>query len=75
MNPKFLKIGEIVTENLNTGNRRGQAVFNAVHQVFPNIADQLRGTEADCFHDNQAIEVFLLTVGSMVASQETGIVA
>ncbi len=31
--------------------RRGQALFNALHGVFPALAEQIRGTDADPFHD------------------------
>lgn len=32
--------------------RRGQALFNALHQMHPQLADQIRGGDADPFHDD-----------------------
>jgi hypothetical protein len=42
----------VVAINNNTyyGERMGQAVFNATFKYYPEVADRLRGTGADCFH-------------------------
>lgn len=38
--------------------RYGQAVFNATYDVFPSIADELRGSEFDCFHRDELVGEF-----------------
>lgn len=42
--------------------RKGQATFNAVHAVDPALADSLRGTELDCFHNDSKIGQFMQVV-------------
>ena len=39
--------------------RLGQAVFNMLYIVFPREVNKLRGTDADCFHKNDKIEIFI----------------
>lgn len=42
--------------------RKGQATFNAVYDVDPALADSLRGTELDCFHNDSKIGQFMQVV-------------
>ena len=39
--------------------RHGQATFNAACDVCPEIANELRGTEFDCFYDDDKADIFL----------------
>ena len=39
--------------------RLGQAYFNYAYELYPKEADELRGTEYDCFYDNNKISIFL----------------
>ena len=39
--------------------RLGQAYFNYAEELYPKEANQLRGTEYDCFYDNNKISIFL----------------
>lgn len=39
--------------------RLGQAYFNYAEELYPEEANQLRGTEYDCFYDNNKIPIFL----------------
>jgi hypothetical protein len=39
--------------------RYGQAIFNEAYILYPNEADQLRGTEFDCFYRTDKIPMFL----------------
>lgn len=39
--------------------RRGQALFNACLELYPDIANQLRGTDCDPFHNDKRIDAFL----------------
>jgi hypothetical protein len=39
--------------------RRGQAYFNALYDIAPEIANRIRGTEFDPFHDDSRIVPFL----------------
>lgn len=38
--------------------REGQALFNTLFLDCRHIADQIRGTEYDCFYDDDKIEAF-----------------
>lgn len=42
--------------------RKGQATFNAVFDVDPEIANQLRGTDKDCFYFDAHIDAFMKVV-------------
>ena len=42
--------------------RKGQATFNAVFNVDSEIADQLRGTDKDCFYLDSRIDEFMKVV-------------
>lgn len=39
--------------------RLGQNYFNSLFQIAPEIANEVRGTENDCFHHDGLIEKFL----------------
>ena len=39
--------------------RLGQAYFNYAEELYPKETNQLRGTEYDCFYDNNKIPIFL----------------
>ena len=41
------------------GQREGQAAFNAVYELWPNVADSLRGTSYDPFYDDSRKDAFL----------------
>ena len=38
--------------------RRGQAVFNVLYKLHPEVADSIRGTEHDMYHNDENIEQF-----------------
>lgn len=42
--------------------RKGQYLFNTLYAVRPDIADQLRATEVDCFYRDVLIPAFLQEV-------------
>ena len=44
---------------VNTEIRLGQATFNAAFEFFPHAVNKLRGTEYDCFYDDNRIDKFL----------------
>ena len=39
--------------------REGQALFNAVNQIDPIAADELRGSNVDCFYNDKLVPDFL----------------
>lgn len=41
--------------------RRGQATFNVVNELRPDIANEFRGSDIDPFHDDSKIQKFLDT--------------
>lgn len=44
----------------NPTQRRGQAYFNGLYEVRPELADEVRGTENDPFMDDQTVTRFLV---------------
>lgn len=44
---------------IRSGVRLGQAIFNAAYEYFPIAVNKLRGTEYDCFYDDDRIGKFL----------------
>ena len=44
---------------IDSGQRAGQAAFNAATHVFPKEAEQARSTELDCFYLDERIPDFL----------------
>lgn len=41
------------------GQRKGQAAFNAVHELWPDVANALRGSSYDPFYNDSKKDVFL----------------
>jgi len=39
--------------------RRGQALFNHLAHAYPELAEKIRATEADCFYDDKKIPAFM----------------
>lgn len=56
---KWRKIIYKADDYYQEGQRIGQAYFNALYDVEPEIADQLRGTDFDCFHEDSNLVGFL----------------
>lgn len=46
----------------NRGQRHGQATFNAVYELWPNVANSLRGSTFDPFYDDSKVDLFLDSV-------------
>lgn len=38
--------------------RIGQAAFNALHAIRPDLSERIRGGEADPFHNDQRLTIF-----------------
>lgn len=47
--------------------RRGQTAFNVVYQYEPNIANRIRATAADPFHNEARLPLFWQRVGDLLA--------
>lgn len=41
------------------GQRRGQAAFNTIHELWPEVADSLRGSVYDPFYNDSKMDAFL----------------
>lgn len=39
--------------------RWGQCIFNAYYEVFPEITNQIRGTDDDCYYNDALVPKFL----------------
>ena len=57
---RWLAVQEQANEmqRLHSDWRPGQALFNALHTIDPALANQIRGSQADPFHDGSRIEAF-----------------
>ena len=56
----LIKIKEKILYYINIENlRKGQSLFNAVYAIRPDIADSLRGTDKDCFYNDEKINDFM----------------
>lgn len=40
------------------GERKGQALFNALAEMFPEEAEKVRGQNSDCFYQDELIPAF-----------------
>lgn len=57
---------------LNRDWRQGQALFNALHDLHPKIADTLRGGPFDCFHQDKRIPGFLVQAQLLLSTVTVG---
>lgn len=61
--PKYLMLEEKITEikqgDKRNNYRKGQILFNAVWNVDPKIANKIRGTDLDPFHNDSKIDACL----------------
>ena len=63
MKTMYEKFDEAFRNNIASGVQRiGQATFNAVYEIDPEIANQLRGTDKDCFYLDSRIDEFTKVV-------------
>lgn len=42
-----------------TGERKGQAAFNLLHEIRPELANMIRGTDADPFYTHENWKAFI----------------
>lgn len=49
--------------------RAGQGLFNAILLVRPDLAEKIRGTDKDCFHDNKKLSVVVSWLKSELAKE------
>lgn len=49
--------------------RLGQAYFNYAYQYFPKEVDILRGTDRDCFYDDEKIPTFLNALNNLILTK------
>lgn len=45
--------------------RLGQHAFNFIHDIEPDIANEIRGTDKDCFYSNDKMSEFLEEVNKL----------
>lgn len=55
---KKKQVERLVIANQKLGQRKGQALFNAIAVVDPLLANRLSGTEVDCFYNDKACKIF-----------------
>ena len=44
--------------------RKGQCLFNALYKLYPEIANDIRGTDNDCFYDDSKISNLFKYLGN-----------
>ncbi len=49
----------------NNQQRKGQAHFNTLYDIRPDLGQEIAGTHADPFHDDRRMTLFLDTVRAM----------
>jgi hypothetical protein len=54
----------IVSQMKNPDIRYGQAVFNAIELIDPEFANIIRGTEHDCYYDDEKVSVVVNLLGT-----------
>ena len=57
-------------ENGGKPQRAGQAAFNHLHGAYPELANKINGTEADCFYDDKKIPAFIQRVYELCNPEE-----
>lgn len=51
--------------------RKGQALSNALHQIYPRAGQALTGHKADCYYDDTKIPLFLEALAALAAEEES----
>lgn len=46
--------------------RYGQAIFNVAYKMYPNAVNKLRGTDLDCFYQDEKVDKFLNTLENLL---------
>jgi hypothetical protein len=54
--------------------RRGQCLFNALYALYPDIANQIRGTDVDPFHRDERIPDCWNTAIALMQGKEVGLI-
>lgn len=49
-------------QNHANGQRKGQAMFNALHALDRELANMIRGTKHDPFYDDEVVPLFMQEV-------------
>ena len=49
--------------------RTGQVAFNSLYAADPDLANQIRGTDADPFYDDSRLELFRETIARLRAER------
>ena len=60
----YLQSAALRTREVST-ERVGQAYFNALHELAPQIAEQIQATSLDPFHDDARLGAFLAKVDQL----------
>lgn len=56
------RFNEAYLKNVSQGLRKGQSIFNAVHEVDSETANELRATDIDCYYFDDRIDSFMTSV-------------
>lgn len=59
-----------VTDLMERGQRKGQAVFNVAAEMFPVECSQIAGSECDPFYDDEKISDFLSLLSVLLIESE-----
>ncbi len=64
---EFVKVW--LNYTMNSKQRLGQCLFNSLYEFDPKLADSIRGTDKDPFHNNSVISTCLIHIFSEEAWQ------
>lgn len=56
---QLMKVSIDMVEMSNRQLRMGQAHMNALHQIRPELYEDITGTDADCFYNDEKIHNFM----------------
>ena len=56
---QWVELTTITVDTVHKGLRHGQAYMNALHYINKDLYNQITGTEADCFYDDNKIVNFI----------------
>jgi len=62
MDKLLARLFKLQQEHMANGERAGQALFNALNSIDPQLALKITGDYADCFYDNSRIPEFFAAV-------------
>ncbi len=71
----FIKNESKIVNKKNKEWRLGQTIFNVISDYCGSIADQFRGTNVDCFYDDNKIDDFISSIFDAINNKDDSTIA